>query len=724
MENQLNNAFGSNPHLLNAFKEEANDLISHLESLLLALENDMSDMEAINHIFRVMHTLKGSGAMFGFDLISEFTHKMEDIYDKIRTKKLSLDADILNITLASVDLLRNLVNHPKLSTLPITYQQLSERITKVITENPEQETEPGPFDMLNAPDAKGENSNSYYIYFNPGLDVLDDGTNPVYLVQDLHEMGKCCVVAYTDNIPDKASFQVKKNYLLWHIIIDTKKSITDLEDNFLFLNDLSKPRMIQITTTIELTSLGVFIDAFQEKAKQSGAIMDIDEILHRINPVIKSSLTIKQEELGIGNEKKEKKESDPQTNKDSDLVQNLNEIKSELSSIRVASDKIDTMMNLISELITKQAELSLVCESSGNARLREIAEEIENISHHLRDNAFSISLVPVEQSLGRFRRMVRDVSNKLGKKVSFIIEGGETELDKTIIEGIIDPVMHILRNSIDHGIEAPSERLKIGKSEHGTILLKAFCSGTNVVMQIVDDGAGINLEKVRITAIKKGYIKETDNPTDNELIQMIMHPGFTTSENVSEVSGRGVGMDVVNQKIRDVRGELKIETYQGTGTTTTIILPLTISIIDVLLVTVGSSYFMISLSLVESCGEVSCGQLAHTRNNYLVIEGNYIPFINLSDEFSIPFNCSDFVKVIIVKYLDSHVGLIVDQIMGKYQAVLKPLGEIYRQQEIVSGACILGNGEVALVLDTNKLIRKIAASRKITLKNMATTSML
>jgi two-component system chemotaxis sensor kinase CheA len=345
-------------------------------------------------------------------------------------------------------------------------------------------------------------------------------------------------------------------------------------------------------------------------------------------------------------------------------------------------------------------------------QLQEVAESIESISRDLRDNAFSISLIPLEKSVLRFQRLVRDVSSKFNKKVDFVVEGKETELDKTIIEKIVDPIMHILRNSIDHGIETPEKRKELGKPETGTITLKAYPSGAHVVIEISDDGSGINIEKVRKTALNKGYISTNDEFNTDDMLKLILSPGFSTAENVSEVSGRGVGMDVVFQKINEIRGELDISTEMGIGTTITIKLPLTISIIDSLLVMIGETYYLIPLSVVERCAEVTTPTITNSPTKYLNLEGQYIPFIDLHEEFDIDEDRLDYQRLILVNHKNIQVALVVDQIMGNHQAVLKSLGQAYRKQEIISGASILGNGEVALVLDTNKLVQDYMAFRE------------
>lgn len=695
-----NNNLSSNTKLVNTFRDEANELVNELENILLMLEKDITNSDAISRVFRIMHTIKGASGMFGFTMVSNFTHHMEDIYDKIRNNQLNISAYILNVTLNSIDHLRNLINNPLDNSNTQIHNNLMQQISKVLSDNKfTNNTEITATEITNTkPSLK-----CYYIYFNPDRHILNDGTNTLYLIQDLHLLGKCIAIPFVNNIPIDNNFNVEHHYILWHILLETEQDLNDIEDNFVFVNDNSKPIIKQVAENYNLIENTEFINKFNDAAKFEVEISNITQWVENLKKVY---------EVKEGTEEVNEKVKDVQNE-----ISDLKEIKSNLSSLRVSAEKVDIMMNLVSELIARQAELSLMAEEYGNNQMKEVAESIESIARSLRNNAFSISLIPLEQSLVRFQRMVRDVSRKFNKKVTLTIEGGETEIDKTIIEGIIDPIMHMLRNSIDHGIESPAERVKVGKPEIGKIILKAYYSGSNIVIQISDDGAGINLDKVKETAIKKGMLNETDKVSSDDLIQLILHAGFTTAENISEVSGRGVGMDVVYQKIREIRGDLQINTEKGKGTTITILLPLTISIIDALMVKVSDSLFMIPLSSINFCDEVHFEDLNAIKNNYLVIQNNYTPIIKLWDYFNLQIGYNQYLKIIVINYNNLKVGIIVEQIIGKCQAVLKPLGELYKQHEIISGASILGNGEIALVLDINKLVRKHAALHKNEINN-------
>jgi two-component system chemotaxis sensor kinase CheA len=373
----------------------------------------------------------------------------------------------------------------------------------------------------------------------------------------------------------------------------------------------------------------------------------------------------------------------------------------------VASEKVDELMNLVIELVTTQARLSLLAEKSHQPELLAVAENIEKITRRLRDSTFSISLVPLETLMTRFQRLVRDLSTELGKEIRFITEGADTELDKTMIESLGDPLMHIIRNSIDHGIEEAFVRVNLGKPRQGKILLKAYYSGNHVVIEVHDDGRGLDKEKIREKAIARGLITPEAVLSEKELFDLIFLPGFSTASQLTEVSGRGVGMDVVRRRITDMRGEVSLASQAQAGTTLTIRLPLTVSIIDGLLVGIQDTKYVIPLSVVDKCYEVKHERLTGRFNNLLVLDGEQVPFHYLRDEFAVGGTAPHVEQVVVVHYEGKRVGLTVDAIIDEYQAVLKPLGKYYKHLDMISGATILGDGTVALVLDPGLLIRQL-----------------
>jgi two-component system chemotaxis sensor kinase CheA len=379
-----------------------------------------------------------------------------------------------------------------------------------------------------------------------------------------------------------------------------------------------------------------------------------------------------------------------------------------ISSIRVDSEKIDQLMNLVSELVTTQASLSLYVEENQVFELNQLSENIENITRQLRDTAFSISLIPIETMLTRFHRLIRDLSVEFGKNIEFITEGAETELDKTLVQGLTDPLMHIIRNSVDHGIEPEKERIEKGKTPQGMIYLKAFYSGAHVVIKVQDDGNGIDIERVKRKAIEKELIVPEAQLTDKEILDLVFLPGFSTAESVTDISGRGVGMDVLKKKIDEIRGTVDLESKLNVGTTITIKLPLTLSIIDGLLVEIGDTKYVMPLNLVDKIYAVEHQEFEKAYNNIVIIDEEQIPFYNLREEFTVEGDTLEVEQLVTVKYEDKRVGLVVDNVIGEYQAVLKPLGKLYINHDIISGATILGDGTIALVLDTNKIIHEFS----------------
>jgi two-component system, chemotaxis family, sensor kinase CheA len=669
------------------FLDEANEKINNLEQLLLNLENDLGNKEIIESVFRDMHSLKGGGAMFGFDKLGEFTHDLENIYDLVRNGELKVNRILLDLTLASVDHLKTLLLNPELNTSESKnkHNELIVQIRKII-EKDEKQAETGSGD--NRQEAS-INLKSYYIYFEPNDSIFNDGTNPLFLVDELQTIGECKVFSHFNKVPDIDSIDVTKSYVYWEILLSTKEEVNSISDVFIFVEDDCK---LEINEVADFNIL-----------KDKKIIKEIAE------------LAIKKEDVGLSavqniikkyTEKVSEETQEEQINK---RFSNAPSVKENMiSSIRVSSAKLDSLMNLVSELVTTQARLSLFAEQSGNSELSNIAENVQKLTRQLRDNAFDIVLVPIDTMLTRFQRLVRDLSKNLNKKVRFIAEGAETELDKTIIETLTDPLLHILRNCIDHGIELPKERKKLSKEEQGTILLKAFYSGTNVHIIIKDDGSGIDPEKIKAKAIQKGLISRDANLSRKEIYDLLFAPGFSTAENVTDVSGRGVGMDVVKRKLVEVRGEVEIDSEMQKGTTITIKLPLTLSIIDGLLVKIAKNHFIIPLSVVGKIYSIERETVINKFNNLIVLEGERIPFYNLREEFGLPEGDQLKEQIIVVSYEDKKIGIVVDEVVGEYQAVLKALGKLFKNQEIISGATILGDGTVALVMDTNKMIQQFS----------------
>ena len=673
------------------FLEEASDLINQLEQALLTLEQDTQNPELVDSIFRIMHSLKGGGGMFGFDNISSYTHKLENMYDLVRQKKLKVTREMLDITFESADHITSMLNDDgtKSNEIKRNEEILNRRIDAILDGDNFSDTSFGPAESL---EQTISGVKSYYVKVKPYEHIQRNGTNPFFLIDELVGLGKHKVNIFYSNIPDFENFVLDDSYLWWEIILSTDKDEDAIKDVFIFVEDDCEIVIQRISESdiFEMPKVAPLLDCRQDFP------FDLDKIK-----------AICQEEAVKEKEKSEAENSEnkAKVNSGDEHIKKFTK-ESSISGIRVASEKIDDLMNLVSELITTQAGLNLYAERNKDAELTRITENLENISRQLRDTAFSITLIPIDYLVVRFRRLVRDLSREVGKEIEFEARGAETELDKTLIEGISEPLMHILRNSIDHGIESAAERMAAGKTPGGKIILQAYYSGSQVVIAVTDDGAGMDPKKIKRKAIEKGLIAADSQLSDKEAIDLIFMPGFSTSEKVTNISGRGVGMDVVKRKVSDIRGTVQVSSSLGEGTTITIKLPLTLSIIDGMLVRIADVDYIIPLSVIDTIFAVEHEKIVSAFQNVINIEGSQYPFYYLRDEFGLTDSAPAKEEIIMVKYEDRKIGIVVDNITGEYQAVLKPLGKLYRNQDIFSGASILGDGTVALVLDTHKVINQ------------------
>lgn len=691
------------------YLEEANELLDKLEGALLQLDETPDEKSIIEEVFRIMHTLKGNSSMFGFLNIAEFIHNLETVYDLIRTDKQHVSKELVDVTLASMDHIKQIVDdhelenaankdrHENLTTQILAYTGEDNAETKETPETQKPE------------EVKTDSNKTYFINFKPGKSIVSDGNNPLYLIDELYSLGECIALPYTDKVNNIAKYNATDCVTGWSIFLVTEKSENDINEVFVF---------VEANSTISV-----------EKVKDGNLLNDknIKELLSNTSlqdvPFDLGSLNIDQSVSPELESNQPEEGAPPKAKKP--LAAKVKEAAKEkaaatatkektVSSIRVSSDKLDDLMNLVSELITTQAALSLYKDKKSDSELESIAENVEKLSRQLRDISFGMTLVPINNLFGRFQRMVRDISTELGKEVAFITEGGDTEMDKSIIESLTDPLMHILRNSLDHGIESKEQRVANGKSEKGTIVLRAYYSGTNVNVEIKDDGKGINPDIIRQKAIEKGVIEEDAVLSEKEIYNLIFHAGFSTAEVVTDVSGRGVGMDVVRRNINALRGEIDIESKVNEGTTLTIGLPLTLSIIDGLLIELGNGSFVIPLAAIDKCYTFANAKDVNKFTKILELSDEQIPYIDLRETFEITDekNKDTSKQIVVVNNGKSQVALICDHIVGEYQAVIKPLGVYFKDQDYISGSTILGDGTIALVFDTNRLIRKYVDTKE------------
>lgn len=707
--------------LVASFVNEANDLLESLEEALLKLENHPDDQEQLNMAFRVMHSLKGTGAMFGFDELSAFTHEMENLYDMLRSGKRKINKKVIDLTFQSIDLIRRLLDKPIDPETQSTKEELLYVIkTEFLAEHTDDISHQVTSGNITSKAGRKKTLATWYIHFEPHPDILKNGTRPLYLLDELAESGRLKTFLHTENIPDFKRLNVEKVFVWWDLLLVTDKDENFIKDVFIFVEDDSHIKIEKVSEH-DLLSHPDFGKQVN-KLKFSGGITskklqllsaafsfpnEVEKELAETRQAEKSSkeasdkedVAVRSQEVKTQTDLKEQETYDPSGEQDIHT-------KFLHQTVRVSSSKLDDLLDILSEVVTTQARLAHYSRYKEDPELENIAEAYEKLSRQLRENALGMRLIPIYTILIRFKRLVRDLSVQMNKEVTLKTTGTETELDKSIIEKLFDPLMHIIRNSIDHGIEPEEERIKAGKPSHGLIHIQTSYRGAFVQIEISDDGRGMDFDELNQVALKKGFIKPGDEISRKELLQLIFQPGFTTSKKISNVSGRGVGMDVVKRNIEDLRGNIELETEKGKGTTVRILLPLTLSIIDGLLIYVGGSRYIIPLSNVKRVYPVTRKELQKSFNNVIPKDSYQIRFVDLVKEFGEDVINQKELYLIVVDYQKKEIGFVINDVAGKYQAVIKPLSRIVQKQEIFLGASVLGDGEVALVIDTSKMIDK------------------
>ncbi|MCP4112132.1 MAG: chemotaxis protein CheA [Desulfobacteraceae bacterium] len=667
------------------YKEEAYELLTELETSLLELEKLPDDRELVGHVFRAMHTIKGSGAMSGFDNVADFTHEIETVFDFVRNGKIFISKSLTDLSLAACDLIRKMVDGEPVDKG--AEKEIIESFKKMLT-GTEQHSEIPP---VSGPTGLPRKLETYRIQFQPDPGIFKTGTNPILLLNELRELGKCQVVAYTDRIPLLKDIDPETCYLNWNVILTGSSNIDEIRDVFIFVED----------------NCVLSVEPIEKKEKKLGEILvergDITK--KELNDALKSQKRVGEiliETKAVELEAVESALAEQEKLRKAKKRQQEAVIS---SSIRVAADKLDILVDLVGELVTVQARLRQRAFSQNDSVLLSISEDVERLTAELRDNTMSIRMLPIGTTFNKFRRLVRDISEELGKKVVMETSGEETELDKTVIEQLNDPLIHLIRNTIDHGIELPDIRTSAGKPEQGIVRLSAQHSGSSVLIQISDDGAGIDTEAIRYAAVEKGLIMPDAELDEKKIFSFIFAPGFSTAKELSELSGRGVGLDVVKRRIENLRGSVEISSTKGVGTTFTLKMPLTLVITDGLLVRIGEGFFVAPLSAVEECVEISRNEAEKAgERSMMKFREEIIPYLSLREMFNANGEKPLVEQVVIVEINNQRAGFGVDRVIGQHQTVIKTLGRFYDKVKGVSGATILGDGTVALILDVHQLL--------------------
>jgi two-component system chemotaxis sensor kinase CheA len=630
-----------------AFQEEAREILGELEATLLELGENPCDSDLVGKAFRALHTIKGSGAMFGFEEVAAFTHNLENAFDEVRNGRLSVTPELVDLSLAAMDQIKTMLYSPggtdagacrgiQTSLRKLTGRMENRSPASVCTEPAE------------AADSVCETV-TWKINFAPGPNLLRNGTDPLLLLRELSQMGELHVTADMAAVPPLAELDPERCYVRWEMLLTTSEAREAIGDVFLFVED-------ECELTIELA----------------------------VRPLSAPGAS---------------------TQPESKFSRRLDDRVGE-SSIRVPTVKLDQFVNLVGELVTVQARLGEIAARRDDPDMVAVSEEVERLTSALRENSMSIRMLPIRGTFERFRRLVHDLARDLGKEVELTIEGGDTELDKTVIDQLNDPLMHLVRNSMDHGIEPREVRLGAGKRAVATVRLSARYSGANVLIEVSDDGAGIDGEAVRRRAVALGLVAEGELLTESQVSALILSPGFSTAQKVTDVSGRGVGMDVVRQRVEALRGAIQVCSKPGAGTRVELRLPLTLAIIDGLLVRVEQSFFVLPLANSLECIELTGEDIASANGKHVAnVRGEIIPYIRLREHFDIHTERPEREQIMIAETEDGRCGFVVDEVLGDHQTVIKNLGQFYRQVQFVSGATILGDGTVALILDPDRVVQ-------------------
>ncbi|WP_454650474.1 chemotaxis protein CheA [Bradyrhizobium liaoningense] len=666
------------------FRQEASELFEVLEGALLDLGQRPDDRELVDSAFRALHTIKGSGAMFGFDKVASFTHEFETAFDRVRKGEIKPTQELISVALAAKDYIRALIEDPQ-STDDVIGEAILDDLKRFVSFD---QPAAAVIEIAEAPPLApgGSKQAGWHLYLEFESHILRNGSNPLDLLEDLCKLGPCFVVPVTDGIPFLDEMEPEDCYLKWDVKLHAACDKDAIDDVFMFVQDEMKLTLSPLEH-VEAPAPAPLFQLLDEEpapmAEMPGPPVELPAAPVAEQPVAKTE---------------PKSEPRPEPKPDAKREERG------IATVRVQAERLDELMDRVGELVIAQARLTQLAASGSDLSIKMIAEEIERLASSLRDTTMGARMVPIGSLFGRFRRLVHDLSRDLSKPVEFVTSGEDTELDKTMIECLADPLVHLIRNAIDHGIEDNATRAANGKTEQGRIELAAVHSGAQVLVTVKDNGGGLDTARIRAKAEEQGLIAAGAVLTDHEIHQFLFHPGFSTAQTISALSGRGVGMDVVKRTIENMRGSIDLSTRPGQGTTVTLRLPLTLAIIEGLLIRVGEGRYIIPLSAVEECIELTAEDERSRGRNFLNVRGNLVPFLRLREIMTASGMPDLHQKTIIISTGETHVGLVADQIIGNHQTVIKSLSKLHSDVTIFSGATILGDGTAALILDVAQLV--------------------
>ena len=726
------------------FIAECKDLLADMEEALLYLEQQPNDEESITAVFRAAHTIKGSAGVFGFNNIVEFTHVMESLLEEIRAGSVNIDSDIIALLLLCGDhvlvLLDETANNNQLmdADTHTADTALQERLKLYLDDSITSMLEVAiPEDAEMEIDTPGHtvSSDAWHISLRFGPDVLRNGMDPLSFIRYMDTLGTIAhIVTLFDSMPVASKMNPESCYLGLEIDFKTSMDKKTIEGIFDFVRDDCAIRILPPHSKV-LDYIKLIEELPEDKEMlgdlliESGSLTaneleigiqlqnEIDHIDDELKP---HNHKHKLGEILVGQGVVQPELVDAALKKQQ-IIKEHRIIESNL--MRVRADKLDELITQVGELIIAASGARLLSQNFANSDLTEASLNVEELVEQVRESALRLRMVPIGDTFNRFNRVARDIARDLDKQIELVNSGSETELDKSMVDKISDPLMHLVRNALDHGIESPEVRQSRGKSEVGRVHLNAYHDSGSIVIEVADDGAGLNRDKIRAKAVKNGLISADQKLTDNEIYKLIMEAGFSTAESVTNVSGRGVGMDVVKRNVEALRGNISIDSTEGEGSVFTLRLPLTLAIIDGFLVKVGDSSYVVPLDMVVECFELSAENRNTIKDNsYVNLRDEVLPLLRLRDVFDVNADESRRENIVVIKYADQQAGLVVDALLGEFQTVIKPLGKLFEKLSGISGSTILGHGEVALILDVPTLVQQMikreeVSARRTKLKN-------
>jgi two-component system chemotaxis sensor kinase CheA len=669
--------------LLQLFYDEANEMVEGMEQVLLALESGEPDPETVNALFRYAHSFKGNSAAMGFTHLSKFTHGLESAMEALRKEQRTLTPELATLLLQAVDMIRTLLERTRTEgdVGDPTCEPLLQQINAVINGEtpqpvpaPSAPTPSAPVQTAPAEPPATQGAPQYRITYQPAP-TLSAEHDPLQLLTELQEYGHVIGCRFREQIPPLEQLKTDACYGSWELLYETA----------------FEPAIVRALLELVAEGAEVRIEPVNAASTETAQPTAAETVAAASQPSVATPPPTETPAAAAA-------AATAAVNAAS---------KGEAQSIRVSTEKIDALMNLVSEIVIAQSMLSSAQTADTDERTRAAITQMERHVRDLHERVMAIRLLPVSYLFNRFPRMVRDTAAKLGKKVNFEVEGEETELDRTLLEALSDPLTHLIRNAIDHGIEPPDERRQNGKPETGTIKLSAYQSEGRIYIEVRDDGRGINTERVRQKAIQLGWITENDHPAEETLYDFLFQPGFSTAQQVSDLSGRGVGMDVVKRNVESLGGSISVQSKRGEGTRFLLRVPLTLAIMDGLGLTVADEHYIVPLTAVVEAFQYESLQHTALFDQYELVNvrGEFIPLVRLRQFVGLPETDHDGL-IVVLEQEGEQIALLIDGIAGQQQVVLKSLEENFVRVPGFAGATILGDGRVALILDVSDLIRR------------------